>query len=393
MLTEGCHKLAVTFKRCGKRHEQFPIAANYCQNTAEMITESSPSPANTRLPGLDYLRGLSAFGIMIYHYSSWAFGEQSASNFLGRVGIYGVAIFYILSGQTLSYVYGSKLRLNLYDLSEFYKRRFFRIFPLLWLATILSILLSKRIPNSTDVFLNLTGLFGIVKWDVYFATGAWSIGNELCFYLTFPLFIFVFNQNRAFLYLLILLTVGIFLYFTFGILDPNTSLSSQWHLYTNPLNQILFFLAGTCVGRLIQPTTLTLFQSAIIGTVGLLIFLLLPVQGNAIELVAGPNRLFFAISCFLVCCSFFRNIRPPEFIDRPLLLLGQASYSLYLMHPLVFAVVKASCTLAARFILVPVTSIFFISIIASLSASYLSYRYFESYFIKISHKRSTTSTV
>src|SRR4051812_42709272 len=112
-----------------------------------MSTTAPLQQAQPRLPGLDYLRGLAAFGIMTYHYSSWTFGEQVASSFLGRVGIYGVAIFYILSGQTLSYIYSSKLQLVSVDLLTFFKKRFFRIFPLLWLATLLSIALSKHIPN------------------------------------------------------------------------------------------------------------------------------------------------------------------------------------------------------------------------------------------------------
>jgi peptidoglycan/LPS O-acetylase OafA/YrhL len=46
-----------------------------------------------RLPELDYLRGLAAFGIMIFHYLSWTRGEFSADDTMGRIGIYGVAFF------------------------------------------------------------------------------------------------------------------------------------------------------------------------------------------------------------------------------------------------------------------------------------------------------------
>ena len=58
-----------------------------------------------RLYNLDYLRGIVAFGIMIYHYFLWTFGKFSADTFIGRLGIYGVSIFYVLSGLTLYYVY------------------------------------------------------------------------------------------------------------------------------------------------------------------------------------------------------------------------------------------------------------------------------------------------
>lgn len=88
-------------------------------------------------------------------------------------------LFYVLSGITLSYIYASQLTLSKADLLDFHTKRFFRILPLLWLATGISILLSKHVPNTPDLVLNLTGLFGLFKWNTYFATGAWSIGNEL----------------------------------------------------------------------------------------------------------------------------------------------------------------------------------------------------------------------
>ena len=63
-----------------------------------------------RLYNLDYLRGLVTFGIMIYHYLSWTLGKFTADTFMGRVGIYGVSIFYVLSGLTLYYVYYDKMK-------------------------------------------------------------------------------------------------------------------------------------------------------------------------------------------------------------------------------------------------------------------------------------------
>ena len=62
-----------------------------------------------RLSSLDYLRGLAAFGVMVFHYSMWNFGLFKAEDFLGRVGLYGVAIFYVLSGITLYHVYFDKI--------------------------------------------------------------------------------------------------------------------------------------------------------------------------------------------------------------------------------------------------------------------------------------------
>lgn len=345
----------------------------------------------SRLHGLDYLRGLVAFGIMIYHYSSWTFGELNASSFLGRVGIYGVTIFYILSGMTLSYIYRSNLKLTKFDLTNFYKKRVFRIFPLLWLATFVSIVLSKHTPNIADVFLNVSGLFGLFKWDVYFATGAWSIGNELVFYLIFPLLILPVGKGQTTFILLSFAIIASYFYFTFYGLQPGYSLANQWHIYTNPLNQVLYFLGGVLIDRFTKFNHTYYILNFILLVIGLTIFLLLPIRGNAVELVSGPNRLFFSASCLLICYSFYRVGYAPIFIDKPLSMLGKSSYSLYLLHPIVFAVVRAcSALLDKTGNEIPIILIFLISVLISLPISYLSYEYFEMFFMNFNKKRLST---
>ena len=106
-----------------------------------------------------------AVGIMIFHYSLWTFGEFASETFLGRLGIYGVSIFYILSGLTLYYVYHTVMVPSKADILTFAKKRFFRIYPLLGLATILTIILSRQFPDILTLAFNQTVIFVIVKWD------------------------------------------------------------------------------------------------------------------------------------------------------------------------------------------------------------------------------------
>src|SRR3954462_8492593 len=103
---------------------------------------------NKRLYTLDYLRGLSAFGIMIYHCLTWTYGAFPAHTFMGKWGIYGVSIFYILSGLTLFDVYFKRMEPSFNDLKDFYLKRLFRIFPLLWLVIILTIVISGVMPGT-----------------------------------------------------------------------------------------------------------------------------------------------------------------------------------------------------------------------------------------------------
>lgn len=119
--------------------------------------------AKLRLHNLDYLRGIAASVIMIYHLSSWVFGRHDVGSFLGKSGVYGVSIFYILSGLTLFYVYYESLKNEVVSVIKFFVKRIFRIFPLLWIVTFLGVFYVGKVPNFLDLLLNLTGLFGFFK--------------------------------------------------------------------------------------------------------------------------------------------------------------------------------------------------------------------------------------
>lgn len=334
-----------------------------------------------RLYNLDYLRGLAAFGIMIYHYLTWALGTFSANTFVGRIGIYGVSIFYVLSGLTLFFVYYDKMNFSRQEIFVFFKKRIFRIFPLLWFVTIIGILLSRKTPDFFDLFLNLTGLFGFVKWNVYFSAGIWSIGNELVFYTFFPCFVLFAKSNRLLLAGLSVVLLLFYLYFAFGKLDPALTLSEQWRDYVNPLNQVFLFLGGFLIGLLFNKSKVNNIVIITLLLIGLLLFILHPTQGSAISLVTGANRLIFTFCCFLICFSFYKlSFRLPSIIHNPLTLLGEASYSIYLLHPIIYTFV--GLFLSQYFPAYKLSQIF-LSIFLTLCVSYFTYEYFEKYFMRL----------
>lgn len=340
-----------------------------------------------RLYNLDYLRGLAAFGIMIYHYLSWTLGEFSSDTFMGRFGIYGVSIFYVLSGLTLYYVYYNKMKPSKGDIFSFFKKRVFRIFPLLWLVTIVSIILSRTMPDSTDLFLNLSGLFGFIKWDKYFSPGVWSIGNELVFYIFLPFFILFIKKFKPLMILLALVIFGLYLYFAFVKLNPNLTLSEQWKNYVNPLNQVFLFLSGFLIGYFLH--NIKIKNSIILSFLlfGIVLFTFYPTTGDSINTVIGINRLVFTMCCFIICICFYKlTFKFPEFIHKPLTLLGEASYSVYLLHPIVWSLTGAALGIFRRHIFyVPELVNLILSVVLTLIISYYVYQYFEKYFMKLGH--------
>lgn len=329
---------------------------------------------------------------MVYHYLSWSLplGTFTASTFFGRVGIYGVSMFYILSGLTLFHVYYNKMLPSKGDLIDFIKKRLFRIFPMLWFATILGIILGRQFPDVKLLILNLTGLYGIIKWDGSLAVGAWSVGNELVFYIFFPFFVLFSKKSMRMFLILSLAILGIYLIFAFHVLDKNKSLTSQWRDYVNPLNQVFLFLSGFLIGLIFRELNIRRTLNLAIFFTGLCLFLFYPSAGDTIQLVTGINRLVFTLSCILICIAFYKlNARVPVIVHKPLILLGETSYSIYLLHPIVFNVVEAIASFSEKhFLKLPQSVWLLSSVLFTLVIAYFVYHYIEKYFMSIARKNN-----
>lgn len=325
-----------------------------------------------RIITLDYLRGLCAVSIMIYHYLGFSgLVKFDSSDFFGRMGVYGVSIFYILSGLTLFLVYRNK-----FEPTHFYINRIFRIFPLLWVTITLSIIV-HHIPLTMDIiFWNYTGLFGIFKWWQYIGTGVWSIGNELVFYLMFPAILFVKNKYWTLVLGLILFTC--YLWFAFYKLSQTVNLSDQWRDYVNPLNQAFLFFSGLAIGYFFGEIKIRKLLTWALLIISIIFFIFYPTEGNGITLVTGVNRILFTLMCVVITFSFFKiNYRLPVF-GTALKLLGEASYSIYLLHPIVWV-------LLSRTDINPIVKII-ICVVLSVGVSILVYRMFERPFMKLGKK-------
>ena len=196
---------------------------------------------NSRIETLDWLRGLMALSIMFYHLTYWIIFPLDSTNPLGRLGVYGVSIFFVLSGLSMAIVYNVYIN-SIRTSINFYVRRVFRIWPLLWAVCILAILpqiLKTGTYSWKLLFLNITTLFGFIRPTAYIPTGAWSIGNEMVYYALTPLIFFLYNYKKwvGNVFFVICLSIGLF--FAFNLLNPNVSLSDQWAIYVNPFNNLL----------------------------------------------------------------------------------------------------------------------------------------------------------
>lgn len=319
-----------------------------------------------------------ALAVLVFHYDKWLVGAWDASSLQGRLGVYAVSTFFVLSGLTLTLVYETRLEASVQSWAKFFKKRFWRIFPLLWLATSATLLLDDTARSGSTILLNFTGLFGFFNPAQDIATGAWSIGCELVFYAAFPTLLWLGKRYRiVFLGLVLLFFVlgywGAFAWFPV----EKSAQADWWETYVQVKNQAFFFAGGMALGVFRQelaivPRTVWLGLMAF----AMFAFAFWPIGSEAFQLVSGWTRVVFSsLTMLMVASVFYSQIEWKGVMGKSLAWLGAISYSLYLLHPLVFRAVGA----VARKLDLGETYwlIFLLAILGTLVLSHLSYNFLE----------------
>jgi peptidoglycan/LPS O-acetylase OafA/YrhL len=154
----------------------------------------------------------------------FTFGVISAADHF--LYLFGLALFFFVSGFVLYYNYGS---IETKDMVTFFKNRLIRIYPLYWLSIIAVLLLQAFHIEMFDIFwaspgdllIQIIGLQGILAPRfVDRPPTLWFVGVILIFYLLFPLMIYLSNKGvniiaASFFILLPLIALRI----AFGMVD------------------------------------------------------------------------------------------------------------------------------------------------------------------------------
>ena len=335
-----------------------------------------------RIEALDYLRGVMALSVMAYHYTVWAGVSLAADSMLSKLGIYAVSVFYILSGLSLAVAYRGKID-SCQGVARFLVKRIFRIAPLLWLS-VFSVMLLQYLGSHIQggefeipyyrLFLNLTLLFGFIDPMPYMSTGAWSIGNEIVFYVIFPfLFLLALRWSWAWsVAFFIGSLVG--LYFAFSVLDQSKGLEEQWSIYVNPFNQLFLFLGGIVIGIHARPESINTKKGVFFALVVAALFWVYPVEGDRIHLVSGFSRCYLPVLLFVfVWLVYGSAIHIGGKVAMALAFSGEACYSIYLLHPLVAIPMKYVFTAIG---VPPITTYVFAAVV-TLVLSRFTFKYIE----------------
>lgn len=306
-----------------------------------------------RIETLTGIRGLAALWVILFHtyfigHEHASFGDGFLASFAGR-GWLGVDLFFVLSGFVISHVYTSRMaQFNLRNTSDFYLRRFAKIYPahLFVLGLFLILYFSAdffRLSFNREHYawdrliaqifmLNGLGLSVKNGWNYV----SWSISAEFAAYLLYPIiavYIAKADARRSFIFgVLTLLTM-------FGLAFLVNGGSTYFLPWRATLTRVLSeFLLGAFAYKVYQTSTMQRIAHYVA-----------PIVFVAIVMVAGFNHAPLVDGYLVVLFSILipsvaadqRSLLSHALQSQSLVYLGEISFSVYLIQNLVEVFVNA----------------------------------------------------
>ena len=284
-------------------------------NNAVAAADSAPRKLGT----LEVGRGLAALAVVMHH-ASQASDAFTAPDHAGMFvwGLYGVDFFFVLSGFIIYHVHQNDPR-RIGAAQRFLIKRLRRIYvPYLPITVVLisAYLILPGFPQGNRDWGWFTSLTLLPSDAPPALSVAWTLTFEMIFYL----FFLSFFVTRYFRHLVLGWVLLVLVIAGFGLNDTLSNPLSRTLL--DPL--ILEFVAGMAAAHYFGKLQLAhWYAPLILGGRGVLLFALLPDPHRAVLGVSiGPVVLGLALAE-----ERFR-IRTP----KVLVLLGAASYAIYLIH-------------------------------------------------------------
>jgi peptidoglycan/LPS O-acetylase OafA/YrhL len=286
---------------------------------------------SNKLAGIQTARGVAALLVVLYHGTR----ELVLPQYLGFMGLdnvfgfghAGVDFFFVLSGFIITYVhYGDIGRPD--RLARYAWRRVTRIYPIFWIIAGLEAARALFSPERSirlEPWHVVQSLLLVPEHTVSLVPVAWTLHHEMLFYLAFACAII--NRRLG----MLIAVIGV-LFVCSGLFAPAHNmwlgfLQSPFHLE---------FLLGIGSARLLARYDLT--RPRLVAAAGAAAFLAFGVMDD-LELFYAYgliSKLLFGSAATVVLVGLVSAERQGLIRLGPTgLLIGGASYSLYLIHPMV----------------------------------------------------------
>ena len=286
---------------------------------------------------LDYLRGLSAVCVILFHYTTrydQLFQHREAYFFNLPWGNQAIFAFYLLSG------YFAMNRIETGSLKQYLARRFFRLYPVYWLSVLVIFpitwfFLPSRAVSLKDALINLTmfqDFLGVPKVDGAY----WTLKYEIDLYLVISV-IFLLNLKKY----PERLCAGWTALQILCVILPD---AAPFAYYVKRINEV--FLLGTGYGQtimmgaiisclektlLIKKERRWLKAALLLGSLAFCMLRLLWIFGKR----CGLDIALMIALIMLAVILHERGVRPTgpvEKLLRPLAFVAAVSYPLFLFH-------------------------------------------------------------
>lgn len=340
-----------------------------------------------KLLGLEIIRFVAAFSVLIWHYQHFYFVKDAAENFIRHnqpyynilsffydYGFWGVQVFWCISGFIFFWKYRKLISNKLIGSKKFFQLRFSRLYPLHFVTLLIVAFLqflyfSKQnyffVYQNNDLNHFILQLFLASNWSsdsgFSFNGPIWSISIEVLIYFIFFVLL-CFIGKSFFLNLSILLLYAVSLYFQ--IKSP--IIECLAYFYIGGLSAIAF-----------QYIEHTKFKKAINITLTLLVVSIPLIVFNTSIHQSGFFANWFLLLYTPMLIFICSKIIFPVSVHKTIEVLGNMTYSSYLIHfPIQLLVALYFLNVEQN---IPYNSqlFFIIFILITLFLSYFTYKYFE----------------
>ena len=306
---------------------------------------------NNKIEAIQSLRYLYAVLIFLHHF-----------NFNGTInceplGACGVSFFLILSGFVMSFGYGEKVVSENFKAGTFLLKRLIRIYPLhvicllSWLALSISYLSSMK-------HLAVIGINALLlqSWvpvrSVYFSCNAvsWCLSDLLFFYAMFPLLTKMLNGRWRWIFSTVIFAV----YFLVLFIIEDEHLHAL--VYISPVFRLTDFILGMLLFKLVKCLRLILGRFKVsdllkssleIGSILVTTFAMLYYHDIDTRFTLA-SWYWIPSAIMIVVFSIFNTggVVSRLLTLKPLVKLGEASFTFYMIHTLAFTVLGGILKLA-----------------------------------------------
>ena len=274
---------------------------------------------------IQYLRFFAASMVVVQH-GAWANGPIEFAT-----GAAGVDIFFVISGFVMVFITENKERSPI----DFFLHRLVRVAPPYWFVTLAMATGLLLLPHafSTSVFSLphvLASLFFLPyphpatqEIEPLYAPG-WTLNYEFFFYSLFALALAVNFSARALLVSAVLLMIG-----AIGSVWPVNDVA--YTFYTSPI--LIEFIFGMTVASLVnRGVSVGMKISGALLVAGVMLLAAGALYWPVVRL-SGDRFIVWGIpAALIVAGGTFLELSAGRLIVRPLLVLGDASYAIYVTH-------------------------------------------------------------